>query len=333
MPLTLYRRGKVWHYSGTVAGKRLRRSTKTEDKARAQRIAAEREARHWKGHLDGPAAVLTFAQVAILYRETGKPARYLEAIEDYWKNTPVKDITAGAVKQSAMRLFPKVSGATRNRYVIVPTQAIINHAAEAELCPLLRVKRFPVVKRERKHATWQWIEAFMEVASPHLGALACFMFLTGARISEALSVRWRDVDLSAGRALIRQTKVGSERRAHLPAVLVAAIANIEGERDPDAKVFRYSSYHTAKPVWNAAIRRAGIAPLTFHACRHGFATSMLQAGVDPVTVAKLGGWASPALVFSTYGHAAEDDTAADRIADNLTQTTGTNASNRLKSTG
>ena len=124
MPLTLYRRGKVWHYSGTVAGQRLRRSTKTEDKARAQRIAAEREARHWKGHLDGPAAVLTFAQAAILYRETGKPTRYLEAIEDYWKNTPVKDITAGAVKQSAMRLFPRVSAATRNRYVIVPTQAI-----------------------------------------------------------------------------------------------------------------------------------------------------------------------------------------------------------------
>ncbi|MEZ5763294.1 MAG: hypothetical protein R3D69_02850 [Xanthobacteraceae bacterium] len=35
----------------------------------------------------------------------------------------------------------------------------------------------------------------MEHASPHLGALALFMFLTGARISEALSVRWPDIDL------------------------------------------------------------------------------------------------------------------------------------------
>ena len=39
-------------------------------------------------------------------------------------------------------------------------------------------------------ATWAWVQSFMAVASPHLGALACFMFLTGARISEALAVTW-----------------------------------------------------------------------------------------------------------------------------------------------
>lgn len=311
MPLSLYRRGQIWHYRGTVAGRLLRGSCKTADEATARRFAAEKEARTWRGHFDGPEAVLTFAQAATLYRQADKPTRFLDRIEDYWRETLIRDISTGAIKQSALRLYPRASGATRNRQVIVPTQAIINHAASLDLCRPLRVERFPVRKVEKEPADWPWVQAFMAHANPHLGALCCFLFLTGARISEALAVRWDDVDLQTRRATIRQTKVGSERRAHLPPPLVAAIANIEGERT--GTVFRYSSRDTAKPQWRKAIRRAGIRPLTYHACRHGFATAMLHAGIDPITVAKLGGWKSPQHVFTTYGHAMSDDRLADRL--------------------
>ena len=109
----------------------------------------------------------------------------------------------------------------------------------------------------------------------------------------------------------------------MPPALVTAIANIPSNREPGAKVFGYSTRHTAKPVWEAACRRAGIKQLTFHTCRHGFATAMLHAGVDPITVAKLGGWKDPKHVFATYGHAMNDETLADRISGTPeTQTTG-----------
>lgn len=327
MPLKLYRRGEIWHYRGTVAGRLLRGSTKTAQKDIAQRFIAEIESRQWKGHFDGPEAVLTFAQAAILYRDAEKPARYLDKVEDYWKDTPVKQINGGAVRQSAIAMFPRATGATRNRQVVVPTQAIINHAARLELCRPLKVQRFPVQKTEKEPATWEWIQAFMEVASPHLGALACFMFLTGARISEALAVQWKDVSLNQGRALIKQTKVGAERRPHLPAVLVAALANIPSNRNPDDTVFGYSSRHTAKPVWRAAIKRAGIKRLSFHACRHGFATAMLHAGIDPITVAKLGGWKDASQLFKTYGHAMSDDRLAERIINTPVAQIGTKAVN------
>lgn len=317
MPLSIYKRGDIWHYRGTAAGRRLRGSTGTADKATAQRIAAEIEARQWKGHLDGPAAVLTFAQAAILYRRAGKPTRFLAAVEDYWKDTLVKDITSGAVRKAAMEILPGTSGATMNRNVIVPTQAVINHAAESELCQYLKVKRFPVIKREKTPATWQWVQAFMAATHPtvpHLGALACFMFLTGARISEALAVTWQDIDLQGAKAKISMGKIGGEvRTAHLPAPLLVALANLPGDRV--GRVFVYSSRSTAKTQWNAYVRRAGIKKLSFHACRHGFATAMLHRGVDPVTIAKRGGWKSPAHVFATYGHAMDDETVTDRIID------------------
>jgi integrase len=320
MSLTLFKRGKVWYYRGTVAGRRLRGSTGAEGQTIARRIADEVAAKQWKGRLDGPEAVLTFARAAMFYREAGKPSRFLTRIEDYWGETLVKDITTGAIRSSAKALYPRASGATLNRHVLVPTQAIINHAADIDLCPpIVRMKRFPVIKHAKEPATWPWVEAFMAHASPHLGALACFMFLPGARITEAISLRWADINLSEARALIRQTKIGAERRPHLPPVLVAAMANIGSQPNPfnnqpaNERVFGYLSRDNAAPRWEAAIRRAGIKPLSFHSCRHGFATSMLQAGVDVVSVAKLGGWKSPAHVFATYGHAAEDDTLADRI--------------------
>jgi integrase len=310
MSLKLYRRGEIWHYRGTVAGRLLRGSTKTPDKTTAQRIAAEIEARQWKGHLDGPGAVLTFAQAAMIYLEAQKPPRFIAKVAAYWKDTPVRQITPGAIRQAAITLYPTHSGATRNRQIIVPAQAIINHAAEQELCQRIRVKRFPVTKQEKEPASWTWVQAFMSASKPHLGALACFMFLTGARITESLSLGWSEVDLSSRRALIRQTKIGAERWAHLPPPLVAALANIP-DRKP--KVFKYSDRKAATKPWNKAIERAGIKPLSFHACRHGFATASLQAGIDPVTVAKLGGWKSPQHVFSTYGHAMSDETVTDRI--------------------
>lgn len=313
MPLKIYRRGEIWHYRGTIAGRRIRGSTETSDKKRALEEAALREEREWKSSRHGPESVLTFADAAMLYRRAQKPTRFLSKVEDYWKDTLVNKITSGAVRQSAIVLHPSASGATRNRQVIVPTQAIINHAAGLGLCHHFKVERFPVVTKRKEPVDWFWVQKFMAVASPHLGALACFMFLTGARISEALAVTWSDMDLTARRALIKQTKIADERRAHLPPVLVAAIANIPSNRQPEGTVFQYSSRDTAKPLWRAAIKRAGIKSLTFHACRHGFATAMLRAGIDPITVAKLGGWKDPKHVFTTYGHAMSDETLADRI--------------------
>lgn len=320
MSLKIYRRGDVWHYRGTVAGRRLRGSTGTANKEIAARYAAEVEDRVWKGTFDGPQAVLTFAHAAIKYRAAGKQTRFLERIEDYWKDTLVKDINAGVIIQSARELYPNASGATRNRHVLIPTQAVINHAAELGLCSKISVRRFEVFTAVKKPASIEWVRSFMRHSPPHLGGLGLFMLMTGTRVSEALNLSWDDLDLSKCTALIRQTKIGAERLAHLPQELVIALANIPQEAG--RKVFRYTTKAAADKSWRAAIKRAKIEPLSFHCCRHGFATALLQRGVDPITIAKLGGWKTPEHVFKTYGHASDDPTLTDLISDTpLTQPT------------
>lgn len=318
MPIKIFKRGATWHYRGTVAGRRLRGTTGTANKDTAQRIAAGLETTEWKRNLDGPEAVLTFAQAAMLYRAAGKPTRFLEKVEDHWKDTLVKDMTPGAIRQAAIDIYPNAGPATRNRQAIVPTQAIINHAAESELCPHIRVKRFKFETKIKDPASPEWIKAFMSKAEPHLAGLAMFMFATGARISEALNVRWEDVDLKARVVKIRQTKIGNERLAHIPPPVVVAIANIT--KVVGQPVFLYTNRSAPYKAWGTACKRAGIKYLSFHSCRHGFATTLLRRSVDVVSVAKLGGWKSPQHVFQTYGHASDDATLTDRIFDTpLTQ--------------
>lgn len=316
MPLKLYQRGKVWHYRGTVAGRRLRGSCKTADKAIASRQVAEIEAAEWKCSFDGPQAVLTFAQAAIKYRAAGKSDRFLEKVEDFFKDTLVKDITSGTIRTMAMTLYGHCSGASRNRLAIVPAQAVINFAAESELCQRIRVKRFKPEKKDKEPATLQWVRDFQREASPHLGAFTLFMFLTGCRPSEALAIdRKVDLDLKAGTAIIRETKVSIERKAHLPAMLVAALANLPAV--PGRPLFVYRHYDHLMDAWDGAIGRAGIQRLTPGCCRHGFATELLRRGVDVITVAWLGGWESPEHVLKTYGHALKRRELTDVLVDTV----------------
>lgn len=310
MPLKLYRRGKIWHYRGTVAARLLRGSTKTASKETAQRIASNAEQQAWDGHLN-PQGTMTFAQAAILYRQAERSDRFLRRLEDYWRDTPVAQITPGAIRSAAITLYPNAGPATRNRQAIVPTQAVINHAASHDLCQHIRVERFEVKRKAKEPATWEWVRAFMAAATkPNLAALACFMFLTGARISQALRIEWDDVDFQRCRVRIMGTQKGDEDRwAHMPDELVVALANITGGRI--GRVFGFRSRGNCRTQWNGAIRRAGIKYLSYHSCRHGFATGLLDKGVSPITVAKRGGWKSVQHVFATYGHDVADENITD----------------------
>lgn len=250
MSIRLYRRrgSSIWHYRGTVAGHRLRGSTCTANREIAARLASQIENQHWQCRLDGPQEVLTFPKAVAIYLGAGKPDRFIGRLEDYWKNTKIKDINPGAIKQCAIDLYPNAGGATRNRQVIVPTQAIINHCAELGLCPPIKIKRFKFETKIKTPATLAWIEAFRAHADrPDVGVLALFMFATGARISEALAVQWDDIDIRKRTVLIRQTKLGNERMAHLPQDLFIAIANLPRRNEPKlAKPFAFASHSSAR---------------------------------------------------------------------------------------
>ncbi len=328
MPLDIYQRGSTWHYRGTVAGRRLRGSCKTTDKTKAARKASQIEERAWKRDTDGPESVLTFAQAAIKYRNAGKSDQFLPAVEDYFKDTLVREITPDVVQEMAMKLWGHATGQSRNRMALKPTQAVINHCAGAKLCQRIRIPRFKEEAKIKTPVDLAWVKAFMAHASPHLGAYALFMYLTGARPSEALAVQWDDLSLNRCTALIRMTKILSEREANLPTLLVTALQQLP--RVKGRPVFVYRCYQDVKQSWRAAAERAGIKRLSPHCCRHGFATDLLRKGVDVHTVAWLGGWQDAAQVLKTYGHAIKRADINNLLVEAATVPIGTKLAQRAQ---
>lgn len=317
MPIKVYRRkgSNIYSYRGTVAGRRLRGTTETTDKIRAERIASQKETDEWNHRLDGPKTVLTFAKASMLYRAAGKEPRFLEPIENYWKDTLVKDMKAGAIRQSAIDIKPNAGGATRNRVIITPTQSVINHCAELEMCSPIRVRRFGFDKKIKKPILLDWLDAFCAHASPLNAALATFMFATACRISEAMRLEWQDIDFTNRAILIRKTKNKKARQPHMPARLLVALANLPR----DGRPFGNQSVTTLRRHWDediAVTAKAvpGFERLTFHSARHGFATKLLHDGVDVVTAAGAAGM-TVQVMLANYAHAMQRPHLTDSLFD------------------
>jgi integrase len=318
MPLKIYRRpgSAVWQYRGTLAGHRQRGSTGTTDRKTAERVASEIENKFWKRGLDSKEQALTWPKAVALYVGAGKSSRYLVRLTSYFKDARIADINGGAIRQSAIDLYPNAKNSTRNTQVITPTLAVINHCAELQLCQPLRMKRLKIDTKIKKPVTLEWINEFRRHADrPDIAVLALFLFATGARISEALDVRWGDIDFGKRKVLIRQSKLGDERWAHIPTELLVALGNLPRDQEPFG-----IAYTTARDAWDRISRNAGLEPLTFHSCRHGFATALHHKGVGVKTIAKVGGWKSAKQLFDTYLHADEDATVTDKLFDTVDDT-------------
>lgn len=308
----LYKRGSVWWIDGKFTHGRVRESSRETERRHAESYALRREGEERRREEFGDEAVITFGAAAGIYLDAGKSARYLTPIFNKWEHRLVRDIKPGNVHDLARELYPAAGPATRNRQVISPVQAVINHAAKRGYCPPIRVERLFVPTPERKTAPAGWLDKFMAHAKPHLGALAQFMAMTGARITESTTLDWEDVKLPERTAYLRHTKNGEPRMVALPGPLVVTLGALPGEHK--GRVFGYPNRHGPQRPWVTAEKRARIPHIPPHdAGRRLFATTMIQAGIDPVTVAKAGGWKSVRMVVDVYAQPADTTEAVNRV--------------------
>jgi len=314
------RHGSPYLYlRGTIRGRRVDESTGTDDPKAAEEIRIQRESEELNRSIHGDAISRTFAEAALSYLQLGGDGAHLNPILKHLGNTKLAHIGQHQIDAAALKLKPSASNATRNRQIYTPISAVLHHAAAKGWCSR------PIIARPKQpQGRVRWItpaeaETLIAAAAPHLKPLLIFLLGTGARLSEALYLDWRQVNLTLGQVEFLDTKNGESRGVPLHPRVVAALANLEWDRKgavfrrPAGKIRQAGRVWLAyedrggegggqiKTAWAGMSRRAKIADFTPHDCRHTWATWHYQANRDLIGLMKLGGWKSLKMV-ERYAH-------------------------------
>jgi len=176
----------------------------------------------------------------------------------------------------------------------------------------IRQKRLELPSVAQFHAIVKSVSEAGARQSKDCADLVRFLAFSGARISEANAVKWRDFDAEKGRLAIPGTKSTSSERV-IPispplAVLFAEIRRRRGLEPADAPILRVRE---CKGALRSACSAVGVMPITHHDLRHLFATRCIESGVDVPTVSRwLGHSDGGALAMRTYGHLRQEHSAA-----------------------
>jgi len=148
-------------------------------------------------------------------------------------------------------------------------------------------------------------------------------FWTGMRPSEAIALRWGDIDLKVGRASITKSRYygaenatktgGSERDASLLPPVVDVLKATKPLHAPENDyVFKnqegspINEDKWRKKHWYRALRASGIKPRKFYATKHTYISVALSADVNIKWLAEQCG-TSVAMIEKHYGRYIKDD--------------------------
>lgn len=322
MPLRIWRRkdGRSgnWYVMGTVVVWRDGRkrtikikqeSTGTTDRHEAEAILHQIEARYRRGNIENRDTPKTFADLVHTYLDAGKSERYLiPAVRALGDMTP-EDIDQATVDSEGRKAYPKASGPTLRRQWHGVITAVLNHS------------KAPVLfsKPQSSKPTTRWCTPVQADAiirniaiNPRMDdnavALAEFLFGTGCRTGEALSLETHDISLEYATVTFRDTKNGYERTVPLLPRVMTALRKLEhldepGRvfRKPDGEGYVIIEGSGAKMAFMKSAAQKASVSFNPHMARHSFATWFHSQISDTRALREFGGWRSESMV-DRYTH-------------------------------
>jgi integrase len=253
-------------------------------------------------------------------------ARYLKPLVRELGPLRCDRITPGMIRELGPKLYPDSCTDTWRRWVVTPARAVINNANDKGKCPPIKIKGYSEQERiaqdkkrkrasrlERRPGDWEWLLRFRTKAPQRHGALALFMFATGARVGQSIQMTPKHLErLKEGKVTIPGAKGHADREIQIPPELVAELGNLKPKvprgwerKEANKRVFGFASSCGPLKAWRRACKEAGIPYLSPHAAgRHGFGQEhVIRQKVDSKAVGRFGGWSDTVLLNRTYTHA------------------------------
>ena len=153
---------------------------------------------------------------------------------------------------------------------------------------------------------------------------------TGVRNGELCALKWEDLDLENGILTVKgtlqriqnndfdrvaRTKViiaspkthTSQRQIPIPSKIIKILKPLKSSCKKEDFVLtsrddKYIEPRNYLRIYHRILKKCDIPELTFHACRHTFASRCIEIGIDPKTVSELLGHTSVNLTMNRYVH-------------------------------
>lgn len=172
------------------------------------------------------------------------------------------------------------------------------------------------------------IRALLAVLEPRLELRALILLLatTGLRISEAVALQWKHVQLDGSDPHVKVRRAWvyerfaepksrhSRRKVPINRQLVDALREHRTHGDPRVELVFASSVGTVLRPENLRrtllpfAQEANVPWHGFHGFRHAFASMLIEDGRNVVQISRLLGHHSPAFTLSVYAHLMDDGT-------------------------
>ncbi len=317
---SLYKRGQTYYIDYRLNGKRYRESTNTTKRREAELILdnRKREIREAKRpEIKNTVNECKLAELAQEYLKWTERQRvhktkkiWVKQLVEVFGNFDVKDLNPRVIEQwQSVRLkYNKPSTVNRLTGCL---KHMINKGVQWEMASEEALKLVRMVKpleennRRLRFLTIEECQTLIDCCADHLKPIVTVALHTGMRRGEILGLKWKQVDLNHGFILLDTTKNGERKEIPIDDTLQEmfsemphSIESIHVFTDRDG-----NPYKSIKHSFSTALRKAGIHDFRFHDCRHTFASHLVMAGVDLVSVKDLLGHKSLTMTLR-YAHLA-----------------------------
>lgn len=293
-------RGKFWTWRGTINGVEYEKSTRAADRREAVEVAEEiarviRESDRRE--------LCTVTDVAIAYADyahlTTPNRRFLGFICDVIGDRAVWEVSEADLP-AIERLKPKASAATLNRSIRKPLRALLMWAWRQKLCERPEIALLKEREPDRRAAPDAAGRAFLSATDGHQHAFVAMMFFQGWRVSDALALRWDDVDFENRRLRVYVGKSRRWKQIHMHGETLAALANLP---EREGRVFdRWDSPNAIYKWWRRLQAETGW-KVTPHQFRHAWAAHMRRQHATAPDMIQGNTW----INAQSVGHYLRDD--------------------------
>lgn len=326
MPLFRRKNSTTWWIDITIDGKRIQRTSGTENKQQAQEFHDRLKTELWEQKRLGTKPRRSWQEAAVRYAaEKAHKAsldtdlshfRWLDRfLSQKYLDEINKDLIAEIIENRKLPYsIPRIKGPDRQ---ICPKPATVNRTLEI-IRSVLRLARddwewidhVPTVKLLReptRRISWitrEKAEELLNALPHHSSEMMRFTLETGLRRANVTHLEWEQVDLERRTAWIHPDQAKAKKSIAVPLSenAVAILQRWKGKDKTYVFVFEGKPvFQTATKAWRESCKKVGLTDFRWHDLRHTWASWHAQDGTPLHVLQELGGWESAEMVRK-YAH-------------------------------